>query len=146
MNWFSLFPSLNLRQRRRLRILVFSFCLLSLSTALLLYALRDNLVFFYTPCTLLEKKIQQGTLIRLGGLVKENSLHPLNPTSISFEVTDRTCTLSVSYTGPLPELFSEGKGVVVEGTLETPTHVQATLLLAKHDERYRAKSPHFDPK
>jgi cytochrome c-type biogenesis protein CcmE len=100
-------------------------------------ALRDNLVFFFTPSEALEKAIPPERRFRLGGLVEEGSLERKGA-SITFRITDSAKTLPVTYTGVLPDLFREGQGVVAEGRLKDGIF-QAQTVLAKHDETYMPK-------
>lgn len=111
---------------------------LSLSVGLMLVALQDSVVFFYTPSDLVQKKISPQQRLRIGGLVERSSLHQKGETT-HFTITDHKETLKVSYKGVLPDLFREGQGVVAEGYLITPQHFQATTVLAKHDETYMPK-------
>lgn len=111
-----------------------------LAAALLAYALirafNDNLVFFYTPTQLLNHEVPSGRAYRLGGMVSEGSLKREPGTlNISFTVTDTKHTVPVRYSGVVPDLFKEGKGVVAEGRYENGTFI-ASEILAKHDENY----------
>ncbi len=101
----------------------------------MLFALRDNIVFFYTPVELAQKQIAPGARLRIGGLVKEGSVVK-DGRDVSFAVTDRTKDLDIAYTGLLPDLFREGQGVVVDGFLLSDGTFKADSVLAKHDERY----------
>lgn len=119
------------------RLLLIGIALLGLgiSTFLILTAFRENLVFFYTPCDLTQKKIHASQRIRIGGLVKPHSIHHSGE-KVHFEIIDQKAILKVSYNGLLPDLFREGKGVVAEGYLRQPDHFHAESVLAKHDENY----------
>lgn len=101
---------------------------------LVLYALRDNIVFFYGPSEVLAKDLPPGTRIRIGGLVEKGTVVHHGMT-VHFAVTDGKHEIPVTYTGPLPDLFREGQGVVAEGVLG-PAGMRAATILAKHDERY----------
>jgi len=103
---------------------------------LVLTALRDSIVFFYTPSEVAEKHLDTGQRFRLGGLVENGSLKRGEGTTISFVVTDKRATLPVTYTGVLPDLFREGQGVVAEGMLTSEGVFHADSVLAKHDEKY----------
>ncbi len=125
------------RKRRRLAFVLAGLAVLSLAAALVLSALSDNLVFFYSPTDLATKDVPQGRPLRVGGLVEAGSFRrePDGRTA-HFRITDGANTLSVTYAGALPDLFREGQGVVVEGSLGRDHSLSATNVLAKHDERY----------
>ena len=109
---------------------------LTVAVGLVLFALRDSIVFFHTPSDVVEKNIAPGQRFRLGGLVAEGSVKRGEGAKVVFVVTDTLKTLLVTYEGVLPDLFGEGQGVVAEGTL-TPSGVfVADTVLAKHDETY----------
>ena len=122
-------------KRRRLWLLVGSLGVLGVAAALVLTALNDKLVFFYSPTQVAEKKIAPERHFRLGGLVEAGSLQK-NGQEIRFTVTDTHKTLAVVYRGLLPDLFREGQGVVAEGTLGSDGVFTAREVLAKHDENY----------
>ncbi len=109
--------------------------ILGVAAGLMLFALRDNIVFFYTPSELAKKQTASGARLRIGGLVKEGTVVK-NGQDVRFTVTDKTSDLTVSYTGLLPDLFREGQGVVVDGVLQPSGGFRADSVLAKHDERY----------
>jgi|TARA_B100001964_G_scaffold175546_1_gene193335 cytochrome c-type biogenesis protein CcmE len=101
-----------------------------------LKSLEANVVYFFSPSELYSKEdISFNKKIRVGGLVKDGSIIN-NETSINFIVTDLNSEIIVSYKGSLPNLFSEGKGVVVEGKLKDKKYFIADKILAKHDENY----------
>ena len=125
-------------KRRRLYFVLSAMAALGVASALILYALEDSLVFFYSPSDILEKDIAQGRPIRLGGLVEEGSV-ARDGATVRFRVTDLEHAIAVSYTGVLPDLFSEGRGVVTEGALTPDGTFRATGVLAKHDETYMPK-------
>jgi cytochrome c-type biogenesis protein CcmE len=110
---------------------------LGVASALVLNAFQSNLVFFFTPTQVAAKQAPQGRAFRIGGLVEAGSLKR-DPDSLTvhFRVTDTGQTIPVSYTGLLPDLFKEGKGVVAQGTLGADGVFHATEVLAKHDENY----------
>ena len=124
--------------RKQRRAVLISTCLgvLALAVGLVLMALRDSIVFFYTPSEVAEKHLDTGQRFRLGGLVENGSLKRGEGTTISFVVTDKRATLPVTYTGVLPDLFREGQGVVAEGMLTSEGVFHADSVLAKHDEKY----------
>ena len=111
--------------------------------SILFYNLRNNLVFFFSPSEILEKKISSSENIRLGGMVKKGSVKK-KETEIGekkvqetiFTITDFEKEIAVYYIGILPDLFSEGQGVVVEGNLINENKFNARIVLAKHDENY----------
>ena len=111
--------------------------------SILFYNLRNNLVFFFSPSEILEKKISSLENVRLGGMVKKGSVKK-KETEIGekkvqetiFTITDFEKEIAVYYIGILPDLFSEGQGVVVEGNLINENKFNARIVLAKHDENY----------
>jgi cytochrome c-type biogenesis protein CcmE len=109
---------------------------LSLAVFLVLFALKDTIVFFHTPKEVVERQIPAGKRIRLGGLVAESSVKRGLGQTVEFAVTDTVQTIQVRYTGILPDLFREGQGVVTEGVLDASGHFLADTVLAKHDENY----------
>ena len=127
------------RKQKRLAVILGGLAILGVAAGLVLYALRDTIVFFYTPSELAEKNVQPGTRLRLGGMVEQGSVSRAGGTTVSFVVTDTIKTLSVSYTGQLPDLFREGQGVVAEGALDANGVFVADTVLAKHDENYMPK-------
>jgi len=111
---------------------------LALAVGLILFALRDQIVFFYSPTEIHEKAVAAGTAVRLGGLVKQGTWKKSGDQN-DFVVTDGTTDMVAHYTGILPDLFREGQGVVVEGAVATDGSFAATNVLAKHDEKYMPK-------
>lgn len=126
------------RKQTRLTIILASLAVLGSAAGLILYAIRDTIVFFYTPSEIAEKHVAPGTRLRLGGLVETNSLNKAGSTA-TFLVTDKIGTIKVSYTGQLPDLFREGQGVVAEGAVSPDGVFVADTVLAKHDEKYMPK-------
>jgi cytochrome c-type biogenesis protein CcmE len=124
--------------RKQRRAILIGTCLgvLALAVGLVLMALRDSIVFFYTPTEVAEKRLDTGQRFRLGGLVENGSLKRGEGTTVSFVVTDKRATLPVTYAGVLPDLFREGQGVVAEGMLTSEGVFHADSVLAKHDEKY----------
>lgn len=123
------------RKGKRLTLIGGAMAVLGLAAGLMLFALRDNIVFFYTPSELAKKQTASGARLRIGGLVKEGTVVK-NGQDVNFTITDKTSDLTVSYTGLLPDLFREGQGVVVDGVLQPSGGFRADSVLAKHDERY----------
>ena len=119
--------------------IIFLICvLLSISIVifLVLKSLEENVVYFFSPSEIYEKSnISINKKIRIGGLVKEDSIIK-NETSVNFIITDLKNEIIVSYKGLVPNLFSEGKGVVAEGKLKDKKYFLAEKILAKHDENY----------
>ena len=102
----------------------------------ILKSLEENVVYFFSPTEIYSKaNISFDKKIRIGGLVKKNSVSK-NDTSIDFIITDLKKEIVVSYNGIVPNLFSEGKGVVAEGKLKDKKYFIADKILAKHDENY----------
>jgi len=109
----------------------------AVAAALVLNAFQSNLVFFFSPSQVIAKEAPQGRAFRIGGLVEPGSLKRENDSlTVRFRVTDTAQTIPVVYTGLLPDLFKEGKGVVAQGTLQPDGTFRATEVLAKHDENY----------
>ncbi|WP_131115934.1 cytochrome c maturation protein CcmE [Lichenihabitans psoromatis] len=127
------------RKGRRLAIIGAAGGVLAIASGLVLYALRDSIVFFYGPTDLVEKMPPPGTRLRIGGLVEEGSIVRLGQSSLTFMVTDLKRDVKVSYTGLLPDLFREGQGVVAEGVLDAAGGFRADTILAKHDATYMPK-------
>lgn len=109
---------------------------LAIAAIMVLFALRDSIVFFHTPSDIAEKGVPAGQRIRLGGLVANGSVQRGQGTTVSFTVTDTLKELPVTFTGVLPDLFREGQGVVAEGVLDGNGTFAADSVLAKHDENY----------
>jgi cytochrome c-type biogenesis protein CcmE len=124
--------------RKQRRGVLIGTCLLVLGVAvgLVLYAMRDSIVFFYSPSDVADMHVAPGQRFRLGGLVETGSVERDAGATVRFVVTDRAKTLPVTYTGVLPDLFREGQGVVAEGTLGPDGVFHADSVLAKHDEKY----------
>ena len=124
--------------RKQRRGILIGTCLVVLGVAvgLVLFAMRDSIVFFYTPSEVVKMAISPGQRFRLGGLVETGSVARGEGTAVRFVITDRTKTLPVTYIGVLPDLFREGQGVVAEGTLAADGIFHADNVLAKHDENY----------
>jgi cytochrome c-type biogenesis protein CcmE len=128
------------RKGRRLTLIAGAVAVLGVAVGLVMFALRDNIVFFYGPSEVVEKAPAPGTRLRIGGLVKEHSVVRGAGQTISFVVTDMKHDIHVTYTGALPDLFREGQGVVAEGVLTAPASFRADSVLAKHDERYMPRN------
>ena len=127
-----------LSKKVKSRMIFLILLLLSASVIIffILKSLEENLVYFFSPTEIYHKSnISLNTKIRIGGLVKENSLSK-NQKSIKFIITDLKNEIIVSYNGLIPNLFSEGKGVIAEGQLKDKKYFVADKILAKHDENY----------
>jgi cytochrome c-type biogenesis protein CcmE len=124
------------RRQQRLTFILSGLAALGLAAGLVLYALRDTIVFFYTPSEVAERNIEPGQRIRLGGLVEKGSVKRSERTAVKFVVTDTIKAMPVTYSGQLPDLFREGQDVVAEGKLDSAGMFIADTVLAKHDERY----------
>ena len=126
------------RKQKRLAVIGGLAVVLALATTLVLVALRDQIVFFYSPSDVVAREIAPGTPMRLGGLVKDGSW-TRDGQDNSFVVTDGAQDVAARYSGILPDLFREGQGVVAEGSLGPDGTFMATNVLAKHDENYIPK-------
>ena len=122
--------------KSRIFFLVFSLVLFASIIFVILRSLEENVVYFLSPTEIHDnEKISFEKTIRVGGLVKINSINK-NETSVSFIITDLKKEIIVSYDGIVPNLFSEGKGVIAEGKLQDKKYFIASKILAKHDENY----------
>ena len=126
------------RKQRRLYFVLLGMLALGAAVALVLTAISDSLVYFYSPTDIASQRIPEGRRMRIGGLVEEGSVKK-DGKMVNFKVTDITNTLPVVYAGILPDLFREGQGVVVEGRMEKDGQFHASEVLAKHDEKYMPK-------
>jgi len=127
-----------LSKKVKSRIVFLVLILLSATTIifLILKSLEENVVYFFSPSEIYDKpNISLNKKIRIGGLVKEDSIIK-DQTSIKFIITDLKKEIIVSYSGAVPNLFSEGKGVIAEGELKDKKYFVADEILAKHDENY----------
>jgi cytochrome c-type biogenesis protein CcmE len=124
------------RKQRRLVMVGTALSVVGIAMGLVLFALRSSIVFFYVPSDLVAKKVETGTRIRLGGLVKTGSVAMRSDAPVRFEITDKDNRVAVKFSGLLPDLFREGQGVVAEGVLELDGTFKADNVLAKHDETY----------
>lgn len=126
------------RQKRFIFILV-GIALFSTAVGLVLYALQNNVSLYFTPTQVYNQEAPQGRNFRIGGLVVEKSIkRQKDGLTVIFDVTDTAKTIQVTYKGILPDLFKEGKGVVVHGKLQADNTFVADEVLAKHDENYNA--------
>ena len=127
---------LSKKVKSRMIFLIFSLLLATVIIFFIFKSLEENVVYFFSPSEIYDKpNISFNKKIRIGGLVKENSLSK-SQKSIKFIITDLKNEIIVSYDGPVPNLFSEGKGVIAEGQLKDKKYFVANKILAKHDENY----------
>ena len=127
---------LSKKVKSRIFFLITGLTLAAVIIFLILKSLEENVVYFFSPSEIYNKtNISLNKKIRIGGLVKNNSIEKKG-TSVNFVITDLNKEIVVTYTGIIPNLFSEGKGVVAEGKLEDRKFLVAEKILAKHDENY----------
>ena len=127
---------LSKKVKSRIFILILSFVSLAIIIFFVLRSLEENVIYFFSPTEIYNKSdISFNKKIRVGGLVKEGSTNK-SGTIINFIITDLKNEIIVSYNGSVPNLFSEGKGVVAEGKLKDKKYFVADKILAKHDENY----------
>lgn len=132
MNWLPKSP----KARRRLWVVAAVAPVLALAVGLSLFAMRDNVTFFFSPSEATVDKAPAGRVVRLGGLVASGSVARGANGEVAFAVTDNVATTRVVYRGDLPDLFREGQGVVTQGSFLPDRSFRATQVLAKHDETY----------
>ena len=123
------------RVKLRIFFIFLALITLALSIYLILKSLEENVVYFLSPTEIKNLSEIKQEKIRIGGMVKDQSII-IKSNEISFIVTDLKNQINVSYSGSIPNLFSEGKGVVAEGYLRDRNFLNATKILAKHDENY----------
>lgn len=124
-------------RRKRLSIILFIAAGLGVAAGLTLFALSQNIDLFYTPTQIADGEATAGQQIRIGGMVKEGTYaSAADSLQVEFAATDYAHDVLVRYDGILPDLFREGQGVVVEGSLDSQGVFQASRVLAKHDENY----------
>ena len=130
-------------RRQRLQIVVFIVVVASLAATLIFWAMGENLNFFYAPAQVYAGEAPLRRTIRVGGLVVPGSLHRDNSgLEVSFLVTDNSKELEITFRGILPDLFTEGQGIVAVGELTAPNKFRAEQVLAKHDENYMPPEVH----
>lgn len=128
------------RKTKRIVTIVSALTLLFLSVGLVAFAIRDNLVFFLTPTDVMAGKAKGAGKLRIGGMVENGTFkRHEDGLTVSFEVTDFSHSIPVSYKGLLPNLFKEGQGVIAEGSFDAEGKFRANTILAKHDEKYVPK-------
>lgn len=124
------------RKQRRLVFLFGSVGVATLAVTLVLYALGDATLFFYTPSDAQKRAVTPGTTFNLGGLVADGSIRHGEGFDVTFKVTDGEAEVLVTYDKDLPDIFREGQGVVVTGAFLADGTFKASNVLAKHDEKY----------
>lgn len=135
---------MNPRRKSRLKVIVFVLLGITIATSLMLYALRQNIDLFYTPSEVVygknddeSTKPKVGQRIRVGGMVVMGSVERDSKSlKVQFDLNDIGPSITVRYEGILPDLFREGQGIVAQGILIEPRLLEATEVLAKHDENY----------
>ena len=125
---------------QRLILILITLVMLGAALLLILFNIKQNIVFFYTPTELIEKKISLGVKIRIGGYIKESSFKKKSLNKYEFKITDNKNDLLVFYEGMLPDLFREGQGTVIEGIINNQNNITASKIYAKHDENYMPAS------
>ena len=129
-----------IKRKKRIYLISLFFITIATSIYLILWALKDNIVFFYSPSEIQQKislqEINEMSKLRLGGMVKESSIKQLNDGSINFIITDFDREMVVFYKGIIPDLFNEQQGVIAEGSINNEGIFVANSILAKHDENY----------
>jgi cytochrome c-type biogenesis protein CcmE len=124
-------------RHKRIAWIVLGLAIIGIAVGLVLKAFQSNLVFFFTPTQVAANEAPQGKPFRIGGLVTAGSvIRDKDGLTVRFDVTDTAKTIPVAFTGILPDLFKEGKGVVAQGKIGTDGVFRATEVLAKHDENY----------
>ncbi|MFW6379828.1 MAG: cytochrome c maturation protein CcmE [Halorhodospira sp.] len=125
------------KRHQRLLLVLGVLAGVSIATALVLNAFRDNMTFFITPSEVMAKTEMPERHFRIGGLVEEGTVeHDPDTAAVTFQVTDTETSVPVQFEGVLPDLFSEGQGVVVEGRISSEGVFKADNVLARHDEEY----------
>ena len=125
---------------QRLLIILLSLIFISISIGLILINSKNNLIFFFTPTELINSNTKVNDKIRIGGIIKKESIISLDNNKYNFIVMDNYNSIEVTYSGLLPDLFKEGQGTVIEGKLLKNNLVEAFTVFAKHDENYMPKS------
>src|ERR1700760_310984 len=124
------------KQRRRFAFAIALIVAGGGAAGLIVYALKDNVLYFYSPSDVAAKHVEPGVAFRIGGLVEKASVRHGAGADVHFVVTDGARAVPVDFEGVLPALFREGQGVVATGALDARGTFNATEVLAKHDEKY----------
>ncbi len=124
-------------RRKRLGLIILMVAGVATGIGLALKSLNENIMFFFSPSEVVEGKAPQDRLFRLGGMVVDGSVsRPGEGLTVMFDLTDNAGSVTVEYTGILPDLFREGQGIVANGKLNSNGAFVAQEVLAKHDENY----------
>jgi len=125
------------KRKKRMMLIGLMLAGVAIAAGFALQAFNENLMFFYTPSEVVAGEAPAGRMIRVGGLVTEGSVQRQSDgLTVQFDVTDNNKTITVQYTGILPDLFREGQGIVAHGQLQEDRLFVAAEVLAKHDENY----------
>jgi cytochrome c-type biogenesis protein CcmE len=128
---------MNAKRKQRLIIVLFIVFGVSAAVGLTMYALSQNINLFYSPTQIAKGEAPKNTRIRAGGMVVEGSVkRDQNSLNVTFDVTDYEKSVTIHFDGILPDLFREGQGIVAQGELDSNNVLQASEVLAKHDENY----------
>ncbi len=130
---------MSLRYQRLLLILI-TLILILIAVMLILFNAKENISYFYTPSEINSSNISINKKIRIGGFVKKNSFNKISSSEFNFKITDNEKSISVIYSGILPDLFREEQGAVIEGYFDDKKIFNATTVFAKHDENYMPSS------
>jgi cytochrome c-type biogenesis protein CcmE len=124
-------------RKQRLQVVLLIIVAGALASGLIIYMLGQNVNYFYTPSQIARGEAPEGVFLRAGGMVVEGSLvRDMDSLALEFKVTDGTSVLVVQHTGILPDLFGEGEAAIAAGKVDQNLVLQATEVLAKHDENY----------
>lgn len=128
---------MNAKRKQRLYLVLLLVAGVSVAVGLAMYALSQNINLFYSPTQIAQGEAPKNTRIRAGGMVVDGSvIRDQQSLKVQFDMTDYAETVTVEYTGILPDLFREGQGIVAQGSLDEQGVLQAVEVLAKHDENY----------
>lgn len=124
-------------RKRRLILIIIMLAGIAVATGFAMVAFNQNLMFFFTPSDVQAGKAPEGRLFRMGGMVVDGSVKKsVDSVEMSFDLTDNEKTVTVNYSGILPDLFREGQGIIAMGVLNSQGEFIAEEVLAKHDENY----------
>ncbi|MDX5360634.1 MAG: cytochrome c maturation protein CcmE [Alphaproteobacteria bacterium] len=124
------------RKKLRIGLIAGGLAVFAVAVGLVLTALQDQVVFFFSPTEVADKGVAPGQRIRVGGLVVDGSVIRGQGRQVAFDITDTANSMTVRYDGILPDLFREGQGIVAEGAFGDDGAFMASTVLAKHDETY----------
>lgn len=124
-------------RKQRLWFVIILITSVTIALFLILYALQQNINFFYSPSQIMQGDAPIGHIVRVGGLVQKGSVHHVGQSlQVTFKLTDNKKSILVDYSGILPTLFREGQGIIVEGIINAQGIFIAQQVLAKHDANY----------